>query len=225
MIWHNIYLIRSILSSFVLDYIYISLMSTPQPVDQLDPNRPLTRAKPLWSASDQLDAIIDRDGTPGPSPNGFGSSFRLHGFKASTALERSRSLSTRKKPYPSSAEVHQVAHSRSLSYVDTMQAGAASTKVPSGQKRGPTLSAVLEGGPTKDGATTNHKIAQPPSPALSDIKTLHKLRRGTLLTKVSAKKQQIRLFRLEADLGQIVWVSKSQKISKYLLYLTPNALC
>ena len=64
---------------------------------------------------------------------------------------------------------------------------------------------------------------QPPTasssaPQLKDVLVPQLLQQGTPMTKVSAKKHKKFVFRLDADLGQIVWesVSKQQKISEWL---------
>ncbi|KAF9044937.1 hypothetical protein BJ165DRAFT_1611178 [Panaeolus papilionaceus] len=47
---------------------------------------------------------------------------------------------------------------------------------------------------------------------LSSVQVPESLQNGTIMTKVSMKKQKAFLFRLDADLGQIVWESKKYKI-------------
>lgn len=54
------------------------------------------------------------------------------------------------------------------------------------------------------------------SPAVGDIRVPLLLQQGTPMTKVSLKKHKKFVFRLDADLGQIVWESKQLKISKQL---------
>ena len=51
------------------------------------------------------------------------------------------------------------------------------------------------------------------SPAVGDIRVPLLLQQGTPMTKVSLKKHKKFVFRLDADLGQIVWESKQLKIS------------
>ncbi|KAJ3506827.1 hypothetical protein NLJ89_g6652 [Agrocybe chaxingu] len=62
-------------------------------------------------------------------------------------------------------------------------------------------------------------VAAPPtttleagSPAIGNIRVPQLLQLGTPMTKVSAKKHKKFVFRLDADLGQIVWESKQHKI-------------
>lgn len=52
------------------------------------------------------------------------------------------------------------------------------------------------------------------SPAVGDIRVPLLLQQGTPMTKVSLKKHKKFVFRLDADLGQIVWESKQHKISQ-----------
>jgi len=54
-----------------------------------------------------------------------------------------------------------------------------------------------------------------PSVSTSNVTVPQLLRRGTPMTKVSSKKHKTFVFRLEVDLGQIIWESKQQKISKH----------
>ena len=51
------------------------------------------------------------------------------------------------------------------------------------------------------------------SPAVGDIRVPLLLQQGTPMTKVSLKRHKKFVFRLDADLGQIVWESKQLKIS------------
>jgi phosphatidylinositol phospholipase C, delta len=51
------------------------------------------------------------------------------------------------------------------------------------------------------------------SPAVGDIRVPLLLQEGTPMTKVSLKKHKKFVFRLDADLGQVVWESKQHKIS------------
>ena len=54
------------------------------------------------------------------------------------------------------------------------------------------------------------------SPAVGDIRVPLLLQQGTPMTKVSLKRHKKFVFRLDADLGQIVWESKQLKISWFL---------
>lgn len=198
------------------DHACISIMPPPLPAESLEPRRSIRRAKPL--SPESYDQIHDRGGAPDPSSNGFRTSFKrtFRDFKdrSTTALARSRSLSTQKVSIHASPEARLKGHSRSLTDVSAMvpiHAGSSPsepTPVSPIRLRRPTLSIVPEGIPYQ----------YSPAPAPGDIKTLQILRNGTLMTKVSAKKQKDCWFRLEADLGQIVWVSKAQKISEFSLW-------
>lgn len=53
--------------------------------------------------------------------------------------------------------------------------------------------------------------------AVGDIRVPLLLQQGTPMTKVSLKKHKKFVFRLDADLGQIVWESKKTKISQFSL--------
>ena len=53
------------------------------------------------------------------------------------------------------------------------------------------------------------------SASTSNVTVPQLLRRGTPMTKVSSNKRKTFVFRLEVDLGQIIWESKQQKISKH----------
>jgi phosphatidylinositol phospholipase C delta len=71
-----------------------------------------------------------------------------------------------------------------------------------------------------EGVTAQHissPISQPEpsSQAIGNICVPQLLQQGTPMTKVSAKKHHKFVFRLDADLGQIVWESKKHKISEF----------
>ena len=75
-------------------------------------------------------------------------------------------------------------------------------------------------GPKQQSAPPNLAEGVPPpqdvvdtSPAVGDIRVPLLLQQGTPMTKVSLKKHKKFVFRLDADLGQIVWESKQHKIS------------
>lgn len=50
---------------------------------------------------------------------------------------------------------------------------------------------------------------------MADVVVPELMRRGVPMTKVSAKRQKTYVFQLDPDQGQILWVSKKQKISEY----------
>lgn len=191
------------------------MMPPSSPAESLEPRRSIRRAKPLLP--DRHDQIRDRGGAPDPSNNSFRTSltrtFRDFKDRSTTVLARSRSLSTQKISSPTAPIVRLKGHSRSLTDVSAMvpmDAGSPPprpTEVSPPRLRAPPLSVVSEGIPYQ------HAPASVPG----DIKTLQRLRNGTPMTKVSAKKQKDCWFRLEADLGQIVWISKVQKISEFTL--------
>ncbi|KAF9050567.1 PLC-like phosphodiesterase [Panaeolus papilionaceus] len=67
---------------------------------------------------------------------------------------------------------------------------------------------------THDPLSTRLTVPQPPRRPrrLSSVQVPESLQKGTIMTKVSMKKQKAFSFRLDADLGQIVWESKKYKI-------------
>lgn len=60
--------------------------------------------------------------------------------------------------------------------------------------------------------------------AASDVSIPTLLQEGVPMTKVSNKKRKTAVFRLDADLGQIVWESGRHKISEYAEYLVSSPL-
>jgi phosphatidylinositol phospholipase C delta len=204
-------------------------MSTQRPCDDPGVSRALRRATPILG-NDDLAGYVgrDRDGARGPRPKSFRRT--IQGLKdRSMALGRSRSLSAHKTSLDdadadSLASLRARGLSRSLTDVSVIPPMLASVPTPTPPRlkrvsaqprpqRGPVLSVVSEGKPL-DHVSPHAPHQESPSPVLSDVKTLRKLHGGTFLTKVSAKKHKVCLFRLEPDLGQIVWVSKKHKISE-----------
>lgn len=193
-------------------------MSTQRPSDEPGVGLALRRASPFVGH--------DRDGAGGPRSKSFRRT--IQGFKdRSMALGRSRSLSARKTPVNNGDDTSLTSLrglSRSLTDVSIIPPMLASVPNPTPPRlkrlsaqprpqRGPVLSVVSEGLPSNH-VSSHAPYQEPPSPVLSDVNTLRMLHGGTFLTKVSAKKHKVCLFRLEPDLGQIVWVSKKHKISE-----------
>ena len=50
---------------------------------------------------------------------------------------------------------------------------------------------------------------------MADVVVPELLQRGVPMTKISAKRQKTYVFQLDPDQGQILWVSRAQKISAY----------
>jgi phosphatidylinositol phospholipase C delta len=80
---------------------------------------------------------------------------------------------------------------------------------------------ILSGEQEVTSPVPEQPTASSSAPQLKDVLVPQLLQQGTPMTKVSAKKHKKFVFRLDADLGQIVWesVSKQQKISEWLLFL------
>ncbi|KAF8965762.1 PLC-like phosphodiesterase [Flammula alnicola] len=205
------------------------VMEPPRP--RRHPDRVLKRAEGLLTSNGQVvvkELAEDPYSQPAPSPtsnNGFGASFKrtIQGLKnRSIAIGRSKSLSRHKTPSTDDDRpTPRRGHSRSLTDLSILppmpshvqSAPPSRAKRLSAQPRPPALSIVSEGVSSYHmPAPTAEPEPEPPSPVIGDVKTLRLLQRGTLMTKVSAKKHKVCLFRLDADLGQIVWVSKKHKI-------------
>jgi len=120
-------------------------------------------------------------------------------------------------------------HSRSLSDVSktirpamvehSQSAPPPRTKRHSAQARLPTLKSVSEGVAAQHMSSPVAEVegeSDLSSPAIGNIRVPHLLQQGTPMTKVSMKKHQKYVFRLDADLGQIVWESKKHKISEFI---------
>ncbi|KZP20290.1 PLC-like phosphodiesterase [Athelia psychrophila] len=65
---------------------------------------------------------------------------------------------------------------------------------------------------TQASTTTPKAPGKPRRKSMADIAVPELLRRGVPMTKVSAKRQKTYVFQLDPDQGQILWVSKHQKI-------------
>ncbi|KAF5325342.1 hypothetical protein D9619_010084 [Psilocybe cf. subviscida] len=140
-----------------------------------------------------------------------GRSFRrtIQGIRSrsaySTALPRGRlKTGTRSSAVDDSLVVQvggRTGHSRSLTDLTAML---------SHPRSAPTSQAAH--GPSTVAKGEQYASSMTELPDIGSVKTLKILQQGTLMTKVSAKKQKTYLFRLDADLGQIAWVSKRHKI-------------
>ncbi|CAA7263434.1 unnamed protein product [Cyclocybe aegerita] len=149
----------------------------------------------------------------------------------SRMLGRSYSLNAQGETMPTPSRGVRKAHSRSLSDVTVL---AQSISPPVAVHRPDGVVVDLKGkGREDDGHAAGRLpatlppplpiltegVAEPPtatlesgSPAIGNIRVPQLLQLGTPMTKVSAKKHQKFVFRLDADLGQIVWESKKHKI-------------
>lgn len=182
------------------------------------PTRLLKRAGHLANSHGQLvkELADDESNPPSRKVNGFGAAIKRT-FR--DLKNRSHSLGAHTTPITDTDEEkkRRKGHSRSLSDVPSTQPMATQKlsspvvrpkRFSSVQHRPPPLSSVTEG------TTADHIIqAEPSSPAIGNIRVPQLLQLGTPMTKVSAKKHKKFVFRLDADLGQIVWESKKHKIS------------
>lgn len=159
--------------------------------------------------------------------NTFGASFvrKLKDVKTDAAkLLRSRSLNGRPKPPTTEPIKAKKGHSRSLSEFQQVRpagpkhsdSAPAALSTPGQHKR--VLSDVAEGS-TIMSPTEQRQAPETEAKSGADVVVPHLLQMGTPMTKVSAKKHKKAVFRLDADLGQIVWESKQHKISECYLYL------
>lgn len=154
--------------------------------------------------------------------NTFGASFvrKLKDVKTDAAkLLRTRSLNGRSKPSESEAPKARKGHSRSLSEFQQVRpagpkhsdSAPAALSTSGLHKRA--LSDVAEGSMIMS-PTEQREAPETEAKSGADVVVPHLLQMGTPMTKVSAKKHKKAVFRLDADLGQIVWESKQQKISE-----------
>lgn len=154
--------------------------------------------------------VDDRD--PPPSSisrhHGLGNSLKrkLQNFKdRSTLLGRSHTTASTLGHRP---------HSKSLSDITTTH--TAPIHAHSTSER--TKQSAINPPPNLTEAVSVHDMLNAPesmstSPAVGDIRVPLLLQQGTPMTKVSLKRHKKFVFRLDADLGQIVWESKQHKIS------------
>lgn len=115
-------------------------------------------------------------------------------------------------------------HSKSLTDLGTIRApisvNSTSEPTPTSKRHSAqlpinVLSNLSQGVSVQNVAETSESISISTSPAVGDIRVPLLLQQGTPMTKVSLKKHKKFVFRLDADLGQIVWESKRHKISEY----------
>ncbi|KAH9474534.1 1-phosphatidylinositol 4,5-bisphosphate phosphodiesterase 1 [Psilocybe cubensis] len=191
----------------------------------LNPARILKRAGGLRNSNGQVVKELD-DGPPQPTSNGFSASIKrkFHGFKIRAgALARSKSFNGETTRTVSESEKKfKKPLSRSLTDVTTVESPisprARSTprsksKRFSAQPRLQTLPSLSEG-TSVDHVTSpaSAEAVEPTSPIIGNVRVPQLLQLGTPMTKVSLKRHQKFVFRLDADLGQIVWESKKHKI-------------
>ncbi|KAF9558976.1 PLC-like phosphodiesterase [Agrocybe pediades] len=184
----------------------------------------------LQSNGDIVHELADEPLAPSTTSrsNGLGASIRRRflDLKArSNAITRTKSLSSpRTSSVPATKVVvtaeeakkkRQRGHSKSLSDVTTASLNppvlihAATTPIARPTKpRIQQLESVTEGVASRH-ASQEEEIS---SPAIGNIRVPQLLQQGTPMTKVSAKTHKKYVFRLDADLGQIVWESKKHKI-------------
>lgn len=148
--------------------------------------------------------------------NGLGGSFRrkLQHFKDHSKL-LGCSLNT--SPSSSSITVGHLPHSKSMSDLGTIHAPIHTNSEPiSTSKRHSAQVPINTLLNLSDISVQNAVEALEPvstSPAVGDIRVPLLLQQGTPMTKVSLKRHKKFVFRLDADLGQIVWESNRHKIS------------
>lgn len=153
----------------------------------------------------RADNLMDNGDHPSTSirRKGLGHSFK---WKLQNFKDHSKLLGRSKSTASSSSTAHgHRAHSKSLSDIDTTLTTpihAHSTSEPTTTTKRPALN-----------APANLTESTSTSPAVGDIRVPLLLQQGTPMTKVSLKKHKKFVFRLDADLGQIVWKSKQHKIS------------
>lgn len=188
------------------------------------PARLLKRAGQLANSHGQLvKELADDESNPPRKANGFGEAIRrtFRDFKNRSSVQgRSRSLGPHTTPITDADDEKKrhKGHSRSLSDVSSMPTQKLSLPVvrlkrfSSAQHRPPSLSSSVSEGVTADHTTPPLAQPEPSSPAIGNIRVPQLLQLGTPMTKVSAKKHKKFVFRLDADLGQLVWESKKHKI-------------
>ncbi|KDR75207.1 hypothetical protein GALMADRAFT_157070 [Galerina marginata CBS 339.88] len=194
------------------------------PTSTMNPARRLRRAQVVKEVADESPSM---PGSPPPKTNGFGASIRRQFLKARSAVSRSKSLNGTGHPTHSTAtseaeeetqKTRQKGHSRSLSDVSAALPRSdvlvAPPNVPppmeSAQSHSERLPSVSECPPISLPTTAVVDLSS--SPAIGNVRVPQLLQQGTPMTKVSLKKHKKFVFRLDADLGQIVWESKKHKI-------------
>jgi phosphatidylinositol phospholipase C, delta len=144
------------------------------------------------------------------------------------ALFRSRSLHVKSDLIHADAELENVErdprHKRSTSVTvtDSSEKPSKSPRIsldsnmPSALSETNRLSSATNTYPT---LTTNDSDAQSftPEAGMGDVTVPQLLQQGTPMTKVSAKQRKRAVFRLDPDIGQIIWESKKHRISKPIL--------
>ena len=147
-------------------------------------------------------------------------SIRRKGFSFKRKLQNFKDHSKLLGRTSSSVTIGHRLHSKSLSDLSTIRAPiyVHSTSEPTSKRHSAqlpinVLSNLSQGVSVQNVAEASESISISTSPAVGDIRVPLLLQQGTPMTKVSLKKHKKFVFRLDADLGQIVWESKRHKIS------------
>ena len=181
------------------------------PHTPLKPPRSLRRAPNIAYTNGRIvqEVIgIDDGGRPATIADkrrGLGASIRRKFKELTTGPTLGRSKSLNDAPNVSAAPLLKDGVARSQSSVRTRPKSPSLLDLERGvQVASPTR---LEGQTISSGCSTS------PQP-MEDIVVPDLIQRGTLMTKVSAKRRKSVMLTVEPDLGQIVWQSYRQKISK-----------
>jgi len=133
--------------------------------------------------------------------SGFGASIKGE-FKTHSEFERSKSLND--VPFFSAPNF----------LIDELVRLPSSVSIPSHPSSNRPIKCSHQLSETPNAWAVSEPTAISLSHAMENITVPDLIQRGTLMTKVSLKRNKNLVLRIEADLGQIVWESRQQKISE-----------
>ena len=138
---------------------------------------------------------------------------RLFGFRTlrsnTFSLGRSKSLNGQTITASQPRRKVQAGHSRSMTDLTVFQGPVDDLPMPKSRSIAVQPGAQLE----QERSDSSERSGPQTAHAVGDVIVPQLLQHGTPMTKVSLKKHKKFVFRLDADLGQIVWESKKHKIS------------
>jgi hypothetical protein len=179
-------------------------MSDPHPL--LDTQKSLRRAAKITPINGHVVDVENGSSALSVSiaqnrRRGLGASIKGR-FKTQTEFERSKSL-------------NDVSFSTSPVQKDGLARSPSSVVIPSHPTSTTNTESSHQSSETPEGFNLTWAVSEPTTPQpMENITVPDLIQRGTLMTKVSSKRNKSLVLRVEADLGQIVWESRQQKISE-----------
>ena len=180
-------------------------MSDPHP--PFDPHKSLRRAAKIVPTNSHVVQEFENGSTAlsvtiaKTRSSGLGASLKSR-FKTRSEFERSKSLND---ALFSAAPIPKDGLARSPSSVGISSHSSCKTNIGCSHQ----LSETLDSSAGVSESTTMSSTEAMENKTVPEV-----IQHGTLMTKVSLKKNKSVVLRIEADLGQIVWESRQQKISE-----------